>query len=233
MPIHAPHPQLYSSVKLEVAKAKLGHAGRKSSYAALNLVAYIDMMTMLVIFLLMSFSATGEILFVQKNIVLPDAQNWTDLERAPVIGVSKDVVTLDGAQVATADELMKESATGDFKIAELHDKLVTLKNNYKLLHPSEEFNGIAIVQSDKNVEFKMLKKIMYSVAVAGYQNLNFAVIPKAKGGGAAPRASRASARTHRTRSGRSPDVGDRPFAFQAAVAFNPCSPRWSFRKALP
>ena len=115
-------------------------------------------MTMLVIFLLMSFSATGEILFVQKNIVLPDAQNWTDLERAPVIGVSKDVVTLDGSQVATADELMKDSATGDFKIAELHDKLVTLKNNYKLLHPSEEFNGIAIIQSDKNVEFKALEE---------------------------------------------------------------------------
>jgi Biopolymer transport protein ExbD/TolR. len=98
MPIHVPHRTLHS-VKLEVAKAKLGHEGRKSSYAALNLVAYIDMMTMLVIFLLMSFSATGEILFVQKNIVLPDAQNWTDLERAPVIGVSKDVVTLDGSQV--------------------------------------------------------------------------------------------------------------------------------------
>ena len=101
-----------------------------------------------------------------------------------MIGVSKDVVTLDGSQVATADELMKDSATGDFKIAELHDKLVTLKNNYKLLHPSEEFNGIAIIQSDKNVEFKMLKKIMYSAAVAGYQNVNFAVVPKTKGGGA-------------------------------------------------
>jgi biopolymer transport protein ExbD len=182
MPIHTPHAHLYDSVKLEVAKAKLGHAGRKSLYAPLNLVAYIDMMTMLVIFLLMSFSATGEILFVQKNIVLPDAQNWTDLERAPVIGVSKDVVTLDGSQVATADDLMKESSTGDFKIAELHDKLVTLKNNYKLLHPSEEFNGIAIIQSDKNVEFKALKKIMYSVSVAGYQNVNFAVTPRTKGG---------------------------------------------------
>jgi len=63
---------------------------------------------------------------------------------------------------------------------------VTLKNNYKLLHPSEEFNGLAIIQSDKNVEFKALKKIMYSVSVAGYQNVNFAVIPKVKGGGAAP-----------------------------------------------
>ena len=166
MPIHPPHAHLFNSVNLEVAKAKLGHAGRKSLYAPLNLVAYIDMMTMLVIFLLMSFSATGEILFVQKNIVLPDAQNWTDLERAPVIGVSKDVVTLDGSQVATADDLMKDSSTGDFKIAELHDKLVTLKNNYKLLHPGEEFNGIAIVQSDKNVEFKALKKVMYSIAVA-------------------------------------------------------------------
>ena len=184
MPITVPHPHLFKSVGLEVAKAKLGHAGRKSQYAALNLVAYIDMMTMLVIFLLMSFSATGEILFVQKNIVLPDAQNWTDLERAPVIGVSKDVVTLDGSQVATADELMKDSSTGDFKIAELHDKLVTMKNNYKLLHAGEDFPGIAIVQSDKSVEFKALKKVMYSIAVAGYQNVNFAVVPKAKGGAA-------------------------------------------------
>jgi biopolymer transport protein ExbD len=184
MPIKVAHNHMYDSVTLEGAKAKLTHAGRKSLYAPLNLVAYIDMMTMLVIFLLMSFSATGEILFVQKNIVLPQAQNWTDLERAPVIGISKDVVTLDGSQVATADELMKDSSTGDFKVSELHDKLVTLKNNYKLLHPGEEFNGIAIIQSDMNVEFKMLKKIMYSAAVAGYQNVNFAVRPKARGGAA-------------------------------------------------
>ena len=183
MPIKPAHPHLYHSVTLEVAKAKLSHAGRKSLDAPLNLVAYIDMMTMLVIFLLMSFSATGEILFVQKNIVLPNAQNWAELERAPVIGVSKDVVTLDGSQVATADDLMKDSNTGDFKITELHDKLVTLKNNYKLLHPGEDFNGIAIIQSDKGVEFKVLKKIMYSAAVAGYQNVNFAVIPKSKAAG--------------------------------------------------
>ncbi len=106
MPIEAPKPHLYHSIKLETAKLKLGHGGRKATSADLNLVAYIDMMTMLVIFLLMSFSATGEILFVQKNITLPDAQNWSDLERAPVIGVTKDVVTLDGRQVATGEDLM-------------------------------------------------------------------------------------------------------------------------------
>ena len=185
MPIRAPHSHLYDSVTLEAAKAKLTHAGRKSVYEALNLVAYIDMMTMLVIFLLMSFSASGEILFIQKNIVMPEAQNWTDLERAPVIGVSKEVVTLNGAQVASGDDLAKDSATGDAKITELHDQLVTLKNNYKLLHPTEPFNGIAIVQADKGVEFKALKKVMYSASTAGYNNVNFAVKLKAKGGGAA------------------------------------------------
>jgi biopolymer transport protein ExbD len=180
MPIHAPHAQLFKSVGLEVAKAKLGHAGRKSLYEGLNLVAYIDMMTMLVIFLLMSFSATGEILFVQKNIVLPDAQNWSALERAPGVAVSRDVVTLEGVQVATMDELMADSTTGDFKITELHDRLVTMKNNYKLLHPNEEFNGIAIIQADKGVEFKALRKVMFTVQVAGYNNVNFAVNQKAQ-----------------------------------------------------
>jgi len=182
MPIRVPQSHLYSSVTLEAAKAKLTHAGRKSLYEALNLVAYIDMMTMLVIFLLMSFQASGEILFIQKNIVMPEAQNWTALERAPLIGLTKDVVTLDGVQVATGDDLSKDSATGDAKLSELHDRLVTLKNNYKLLHPDEEFKGIAIVQADKTVEFKALKKVMSSAATAGYQNVNFAVKQRMQAG---------------------------------------------------
>jgi biopolymer transport protein ExbD len=184
MPFHAPGPHLYSSIKLEAASSKLKKHGRKSLYEALNLVAYIDMMTMLVIFLLMSFSATGEILFVQKNIVLPEASNWSELERAPVIAMSSDVVTLDGKQMATMDELMQDNTTGDFKLPELHDVLVTLKNNYKLLHPNEEFNGIAIVQADKAVEFKALRKVMFTAQVAGYNNVNFAVGQKAKGSSA-------------------------------------------------
>jgi biopolymer transport protein ExbD len=186
MPIRAPKAHLYDSITLESTKARVTHAGRKSVYEALNLVAYIDMMTMLVIFLLMSFSATGEILFVQKSITLPEAVNWTDLERAPVIAITRDVVTLDGKQVATGEELAKDSATGDANIAELHDDLVTMKNNYKLLHPTQDFNGLVIVQSDKGVEFRALKKVMYSAATAGYNNVNFAVKSKAKPAGEAP-----------------------------------------------
>lgn len=159
-----------------------GAAGsKKSGYAELNLTSMVDMLTILVVFLLQTFSASGELLTVQKNITLPEAQNFKDLEQAPIIAVSKDSVTLDGRRVADADQLNAEN-TSDWKITELHDQLVTLKNNFKLLHPSEPFAGMVIVQADRNVDFKVVKKVMYSCSMAGYQNVNFAVQQKAKGG---------------------------------------------------
>ena len=159
-----------------------GSHGRKSSYAELNLTSMVDMLTILVVFLLQTFSASGELLTVSKNIVLPDATNWKDLERAEVIGISKDAVTLAGRPVANAEELNREN-TVDWKIAELHDQLVVLKNNYKLLHPSEDFSGTVIVQSDRSVDFKVIKKVLYTCSVAGYKNVNFAVNQKAHSGG--------------------------------------------------
>jgi len=158
-----------------------GSHGGKSVYAELNLTSMVDMLTILVVFLLQTFSASGELLTVQKNITLPEAQNYKDLEQAPIIAVSKDSVTLDGHMVADATVLNQEN-TADWKIVELHDTLVTLKNNYKLLHPSDEWKGIVIVQADRGVDFKVIKKVMYSCAMAGYQNVNFAVQQKGKSG---------------------------------------------------
>ncbi len=174
-----PGPRLRKFIPLRFVRG-LG-SGKKSTYAELNITSMVDMLMILTVFLLMTFSASGELLTVQKNITLPEAQNWKDLEQAPIIAVSKDSVTLDGRMVADASVLNQEN-TADWKIVELHDTLVTLKNNYKLLHPSDEWKGIVIVQADKGVDFKVIKKVMYSCAMAGYQNVNFAVQQKAKGG---------------------------------------------------
>ena len=175
MPIKKPEPHLGHEIPLKFAR-KGGH-GKRGVYATLYLTSLVDMFMILVVFLLQTFSATGEIAFIQKNIVLPQAVNWQDLERAPVISVSSDAVTLDGLPVATSDELKREDAV-DWKLTKLHDDLVTLKNNYKLVHPNENFNGLAIIQAHKDIDFKVLKKVMYSAAVAGYFNLNFAVQSK-------------------------------------------------------
>src|ERR1700759_4199571 len=133
--ITRPGARLKVSVPLHFVAS--GGSGKKSGYAELNLTSMVDMLTILVVFLLQTFSASGELLTVQKNIVLPEATNYKDLEQAPIVAVSKDSVTLDGRPVATQDELTRD--TTDWKLTDLHDQLVTLKNNFKLIHPSENF----------------------------------------------------------------------------------------------
>src|SRR3989304_5380671 len=70
MPVHVPGPELYNSIPFRHLGGK-GKQGKKGVFAALNLTAFVDMMTMLVVFLLMTFSASGEILMSQKGLDLP------------------------------------------------------------------------------------------------------------------------------------------------------------------
>lgn len=178
--IHKPGPRLRKYVPLRFVRG--GGHGKRNISADLNLTSLVDMLTILVVFLLQLFSASGELLTVQKNIKLPDAKNFKDLEGAPIIAISIDSVTLDGRSVASAEQLKKDESA-DWKIVDLHDQLVTLKNNFKLLHPSDPFTGMVNVQADKAVDFKVIKKVMYTCGQAGYQNVNFAVQQKRASGG--------------------------------------------------
>lgn len=180
--IKQPGPRLRKFIPLKFV-TKHG-AGKKSTYAELNLTLMVDMLTILVVFLLQTFSASGELLTVSKNITLPEALNYKDLEQAPIISISRDAVTLNGEPKADSSELTRET-TMDWKIPQLHDDLVVLKNNFKLLHPDpNDWKGLVIIQGDKNIDFKVLKKVMYTCTVAGYNNVNFAVSQKSKGGAA-------------------------------------------------
>ena len=189
MAIKKPGPHLGHGIGLKNIQKAVGH-GKRSVYAALNLTPMIDMFTMIVIFLLMTFSASGEIIMIQKDLKLPDATQFSQLEQAKVIAITSPegdprggVVTLDGREVATVRELA-ESESPDWKIPRLAEGLEESKHNCKLLHPddADQMCSFVIVQCDKKIEFKVLKKIMYSAGLAGFSNVNFAI--KEKGGGA-------------------------------------------------
>ena len=55
--MHRPGPRLKTMAPLAFVKA--GSGGRKSGYAELNLTSMVDMLTILVVFLLQTFSASG------------------------------------------------------------------------------------------------------------------------------------------------------------------------------
>src|SRR3954465_8338524 len=108
--------------------------GKKVGYAALMLTSLVDMFTIIVIFLLMNFSANGEVLYMSKDIKLPDAYHGAQLDRAPVVSVSADAVPFDGRQVAQTPDLMKGDA---LNVPELEDALRDEKRRYDQVHQND------------------------------------------------------------------------------------------------
>src|SRR5438270_13381425 len=118
--------------------------GKKTGYASLMLTSLVDMFTIIVIFLLMNFSANGEVLYMSKDIKLPDAYHGAQLDRAPVISVSPDAVTFDGRAVLATEDLMKGDA---LNVPALEDALRDERRRYETIHasdPDHAFRGLVI-----------------------------------------------------------------------------------------
>lgn len=169
-----------------------GHGG-KGGFADLMLTPMVDMFTLLVVYLIQSFSSTGEILYMSKDMVLPTAKNGKEIQLLPVVTVSGDSIIIEGAPVADISDLVSgNSRDPDWRIPGLEDKLRDLRERYMAVRngageseaaaaaadPTSSVN----VQADKQLPFRILKRVMHTCQLAGYGNIHFAVI---MGGGAA------------------------------------------------
>jgi biopolymer transport protein ExbD len=173
MAIHKPGKVLLTHVPLKFVRKKVTGGGKKSVDSEIPLVPFIDFLVTLVVFLLTSFSASGELLAQQPNLKMPDAKHVIDLEIQPVIAINPDVVTLDGRRIADTRTLAADARVE--RMEQMIQELETLKHNWTILHPSEPFSGIVILQADRSIDFRVIKKVMFSCAQAGYANISFAV----------------------------------------------------------
>ncbi len=177
-----PSPRLARS---RVLGAKVS-GGRRGTNAELNVVPMVDMMTMLVIFLLQQFSATGEVLYMQKDIRLPDARHGQLIEQAPTVAISAEQVVVTGQKVADVADLERDA--GYLNIPALEERLREDRKRWDFIHqsdPGRKWDGIVNIQADQKVPFRIVKRVMYSCGVAGYFNLNFAALDIGSGSAAA------------------------------------------------
>lgn len=167
--------------RLEKSKI-FGHGGahKKSGYADLLITPLVDMFVIIVLFLIANFSATGEVLMMTKEIVLPEASHVKEMEMAPVVMVSNDQVIVSGTVIGRVEDLTREDY---LNIPPLEEKLREMKRQYEDLHKvagdtEGQFKGDINIQAHKDVQFRIIKRVMYSCATAGYGNINFAVMSK-------------------------------------------------------
>lgn len=173
MPIHKPGRVLLHHVPLAFVQSKVVGHGRKATDANIPLVPFIDFLITLVVFLLMSFSAEGQLVTNRDNLTMPDGTNVAELEVAPIIAIDAQMVTLDNRRMADTQTLAANAQID--RMEQLIQDLETLKRNWSILHPQQPFPGNVVLQADKEIDFRVIKKVMFSASQAGYANISFAV----------------------------------------------------------
>ncbi len=159
---------------------QLSHGGKKlKSVSDLLLTPLIDMFVILVVFLIMNFSATGELVNISRDIQLPKASVTDELERAPIIQISANTVAIEGVKVGDSEDILKDP---DLRIPELTDKMQEMRKIDEMMHPGQPFKGQVIINADQNIDFKLVRKVMFAAADAGYINFNYAVLSSGKEG---------------------------------------------------
>ncbi len=177
--IHQPGKRLMHHIPLKYVWNKAVGHGSRSPNASLNLVSFIDFLTVVVIFLLMSFSASGEVI-MDKNVKLPKAENVDDVIDAPMVAVNGNQILVDGMQAGSTRAI--EELGRLQKIDELFTVLKNKRELWKQVSPNKPFPGVCILQIDQAVPALVVKSVFQTAAFAGYPNVSFMVrkLPKAQ-----------------------------------------------------
>ncbi len=183
--VSKPGRRLMHHVRLEFVKKKIHGGGHRPLATSLNLTSMIDFLLTVVIFLLTSFSASGETP-IDKNVTLPVAQNSTDLTTAPIVAVNGQQILVDSKPIGSTQSV-EENGRINPRIEELFNVLKSQKDDWAKLtgKKKEEHPGIVLLQIDKGVKAVVVKSIFQTAAAAGYPNVGFMVgqVPKDKPAG--------------------------------------------------
>ncbi len=142
---------------------------RRVLVAGLTLTSMVDMFSLLVIFLLQSFSNSPEVVNLQKGITLPSAVSTAAVVDAPVLAISADEVILDQKLMGTTLNLLKSPQT-------LLTELQNLRKVWQSSHPKEVFSGDVHLQADRGLSASLISQFMGILISQGYSSIHLAVV---------------------------------------------------------
>ena len=179
MTIHEPGRRLMHGVPLKFVKKRVSGGNHRSVVAGLSLTSMIDFLVVTVVFLLMTFSASGETP-VNKNVRLPQAENTLDMIDAPIVAITGSAILVDGNPAGNTRAI--EDSKRLQRIDELFNILKGKREVWKQLHPGKDFPGVVVLPIDQEVTAVVVKSVFQTSAFAGYPNVSFMVnsLPKQK-----------------------------------------------------
>ena len=172
MTIHQPGRRLMYGVPLKFVQKRVHGGNNRATNANLSLTSMIDFLVVTVVFLLITFSASGE-QPVPKGVKLPDAENTLDMIDAPMVAIAGNQILVDGT-VAGNTLAVTESKRLQ-RIDELFNVLKSKREVWKQLHPGKDFPGVVVLQIDQDIPAIVVKSVFQTAAFAGFPNVSFMV----------------------------------------------------------
>ncbi|WP_136524609.1 ExbD/TolR family protein [Geomonas ferrireducens] len=146
---------------------------RRQAY--LNLIPMLDVLSVLVFFLLFH-SFNGDM--PEQRLTLPNSVVETKPRGTVVVSVTPEAIVVQGQPVARTAELYDDQVA---TVREVTDRLNEIQNRIAASGGTvaESESREVTLLADKNIPFKVLKKIMTSCTASGYGRISLAVIQKA------------------------------------------------------
>ena len=152
--------KVISPLKQASQSKKTSGKSHKKLVAAVILTSLVDAFSILVVYLLVSFSESGEILHISKDMELPQAAQFEALKLKTHIKVEENKYFLEDQEVA-ASALVAALVSVRKELAEANI-------------PDEE---VALtVQGDRRLEFSALNRVIRAGSHAGFTNIQFAIL---------------------------------------------------------
>ena len=137
----------------------------------------MDMFTIILIFLLFSFSSDPESMKNMKDLELPMSSTDVDYADSIKIVLSAEDLKLNGEALATLD---KEKIIGmdpeNLKESSLFRKLKELYDEQTMHEESPDKERHVLFMCDKHHSFKTINNVIKTAGLAGFPNFQFAVL---------------------------------------------------------
>ena len=152
-----------------VARAHKAKARKRMVVVGLTLTSMVDMFSLLVIFLLQTFSTSPELLVIAKGVTLPSAATGREIKDAPLLSLSDQGVFLDQKPVGSMAALLANPEPLMHKLAE-HRTL------WQKTHPGQAFKGEINLQAHRELPSTTVSQFMAMLPSQNYGSIQLAVV---------------------------------------------------------
>lgn len=142
----------------------------------LNMNSMMDMMTIILLFLLKSFSTDGALVSQSETLTLPTSERAEKPKKELNVAISQNEILVNDIPIVAIDQLNKD----EMMIPILNAKLAEYAEQEKHLEleVGKEFTHQVIIQGDRAIPFDILIKVMYTCSQTEFYKMRLLTIKK-------------------------------------------------------